>query len=253
MVSRTQFAFDPADLGTCRQHSRRDRRLGNHPAGSRQVRARYPAAAGDQGRGTRLCGDPAQCLRLEPAVREAEERHQHRALSAAAWQGGGGGRCDPPARAWPNPAGDRQGRPRCLLHGGYRRGHGGDPARHRRPAYAGGFRRPWHRDHGADRHRVQGPRCLAVPAERSGHHHAGDAEHPVAVRSDEVSRDECRALSSRSRGGAGRLHDARAIHRRSRPCRCRCGQDSGRGNSPTSTAPGSGWTGCWTCRMWRHR
>ena len=37
---------------------------------------------------------------------------------------------------------------------GYRRGHGGDPARHRRPAYAGGFRRPWHRDHGADRHRV---------------------------------------------------------------------------------------------------
>ena len=147
----------------------------DHPAGPRQVRARHPAAARDQGRGTGIRGHPARCLRLEPAVREAEERYQHRALSAAAWQGGGGGRCDPPARAWPDPAGHRQERPRCVLHGSRCRRHGGDPARHRRAAYAGGFCRPWHRDHGADRHRVQGARCLAVPAERPGHHHAGDA------------------------------------------------------------------------------
>ena len=38
--------------------------------------------------------------------------------------------------------------------------------------------------------------------------------------------DERRALSSRSRGRAGRLHDARAVHRRSRPCRRRCGAGS---------------------------
>ena len=49
------------------------------------------------------------------------------------------------------------------------------------------FAAPYHRDHGADRHHVQGPRRLAVPAERPRHHHAGDAEHPVALRSDEIS------------------------------------------------------------------
>ena len=37
------------------------------------------------------------------------------------------------------------------------------------------------RDHIADRHQLQGPRCLAVPAERPWHHHAADAQHPVAV------------------------------------------------------------------------
>ena len=121
------------------------------------------------------------------AVREAEEGHQHRALSAAAWQAGGRRRRDPSARAWPDAARDRQRRPRCFLQGRHRRGHGRDPARHRRPAYAGRLRRPHHRDHGADRHHLQGPRRLAVPAERPGHHHAGDAEHPVAFRPDQVS------------------------------------------------------------------
>ena len=48
------------------------------------------------------------------------------------------------------------------------------------------FAAPHHRDHGADRHHLQGPRRLAVPAERPRHHHAGDAQHPVALRSDEI-------------------------------------------------------------------
>ena len=36
-------------------HSGRGRRLGDHPARSRQARVRHPAAARDQGRGRRLC------------------------------------------------------------------------------------------------------------------------------------------------------------------------------------------------------
>ena len=186
MVSRAQYPFDAADLGACRQHSRRDRRLGDDPARSRQARARYPAAARDQGRRRGLCRRSAHRVRLEEPVREAEERHQHRALSAAARQARGCRRRDPSARTRQDPARDRQGRPRRVLQGRHRRGHGGDVARHRRPAHAGGFRRPYHRDHVADRHHVQGPRRLAVPAERSRHHHAGDAEHPVALRSDEI-------------------------------------------------------------------
>ena len=49
---------------------------------------------------------------------------------------------------------DREGRPRRVLQGRDRRGHGRDLARHRRPAHAGRFRRPHHRDHGADRHHL---------------------------------------------------------------------------------------------------
>ena len=86
MVSRAQHACDPADLGACRLHSRRGRRLGDHPARSRQAWARYPAAAGDQGRGRGLCRRAPHRLRLEEPVRETEEGHQHRALSAAARQ-----------------------------------------------------------------------------------------------------------------------------------------------------------------------
>ena len=82
------------------------------------------------------------------AVRQIEKRHQHRALSAAARQAGGRRRRDPSARTGQDLARDRQGWPRRLLHGRHRRGHGGDAARHRRPAHAGGFRRPHHRDHG---------------------------------------------------------------------------------------------------------
>ena len=186
MVSRAQDALDPADLGACRQHSRFGRCLGDHPARPRQVRARHPAAARDQGRGGGLCRRAPHRVRLEEPVREAEEGHQHRALSAAARQACGRRRRDPSARTRQDPSGDRQGRPRRLLQGRDRRGHGGDPARHRRPAYAGRFRRAHHRDHDPDRHHVQGPRRLAVPAERSRHHHAGDAQHPVALRPDEI-------------------------------------------------------------------
>ena len=225
MVSRAQYQCDPADLGARRQHSRLGRCLGDHPARSRQARARYPAAARDQGRGRGLCRRAPHRVRLEEPVRQAEERHQHRALSAAARQAGGRRRRDPSARTRQDPARDRQGRPRRVLQGRHRRGHGGDAARHRRPAYAGRFRRPHHRDHGADRHHVQGPRRLAVPAERSRHHHAGDAQYPVALRPDEIPGHERRALSSRSRGRAHRLHDARAVYRRSRPCRRRRGPD----------------------------
>ena len=114
----------------------------------------------------------------------------------------------------------------AFYKGADRRGHGRDPARHRRSAHAGRFRRAHHRNHHADRHHVQGPRRLAVPAERPRHHHAGDAEHPVALRPDEIPGDERRAVSSRSRSRADRLHDARAAHRRSRLCRCRCGRGS---------------------------
>ena len=199
------------------------------PARSRQVRPRHAAAAGDQGGGRGLCRRPPHRLRLEEPVREAEERHQHRALSAAAWQAGGGRRRDPPAGARQDAARDRQGRPRRLLQGRDRRGHGRDAARHRRPAHAGRFRRAHHRDDLADRHHVQGPRRLAVPAERPGHHHAGDAQHPVALRSDEVRAAQRRALPSRSRSRAHRLHDARAAYRRSRPGEGRRGRDSGQG------------------------
>ncbi len=51
----------------------------------------------------------------------------------------------------------------------------------------------------ADRHHVQGLRRLAVPAERPGHHHAGDAQHPVAVRPDQVRAAQRRALPSSRR------------------------------------------------------
>ena len=110
------------------------------------------------------------------------------------------------------------------------------------------FAAPYHRDHGADRHHVQGPRRLAVPAERPGHHHAGDAEHPVALRSHEIPGDERRAVSSRSRGRADRLHDARAAHRRSRLRQCRRGQDPDAGIRRGVRAARSGWTGCSICR-----
>ena len=67
----------------------------------------------------------------------------------------------------------------------------------------------------------KGHRRLAVPAERAGHHHAGDAQHPVAFRPHEIRAAERRAFPSRGRGRAHRLHDARAVCRRSRPCRRR--------------------------------
>ena len=63
-----------------------DRRLGDHPARSRQVRPRPAAAARDQGGGRGLCRRAPHRLRLEEPVREAEGWHQHAALSAAARQ-----------------------------------------------------------------------------------------------------------------------------------------------------------------------
>ena len=195
MVSRAQDQFGAADLGACRLHSRRDRRLGDHPARSRQVRPRHAAAARDQGGGGGLCRGAAHRLRLEEPVREAEEGHQHRALSAAGRQAAGGRRRHPPARTRQDAARDRQERPRRLLQGRDRRRHGRDAARHRRAAHARRFRRAHHRDHGADRHRLQGLRRLAVPAERPGHHHAGHAQHPVALRPDEVSRRSASSVS----------------------------------------------------------
>ncbi len=253
VVSRAQHQCDPADLGARRHHSRRDRRLGDHPARSRQARARHPAAAGDQGRGRGLCRRPPHRLRLEEPVRETEKGHQHRALSAAARQAGGRRRRDPAARTRQDAARHRQRRPRRVLQGRHRRGHGRDPARHRRPAYAGRFRRPQHRDHVADRHHLQGPRRLAVPAERSGHHHAGDAEYPVALRSDEVPGDERRAVPSRSRSRAGRLHDARAAHRRSRLCQRRRGQDLDAGIRRGARRQDPDGPACSICRTWRRR
>ena len=223
------------------------------PARSRQVRARYAAAARDQGRGRGLCRRAPHRVRLEEPVRETEEGHQHRALSAAARQARGRRRRDPSARTRQDAAGDRERWPRRILQGRHRRGHGRDAARHRRPAYAGRFRRPYHRDHVADRHPVQGPRRLAVPAERPRHHHAGDAQHPVALRPDEISGDERRAFPSRGRSRADRLHDARAAYRRSRPGQRRRRQDPAPRNSPTSMAARSGWTGCSICRTWRRR
>ena len=74
-----------------------------------------PAAARDQGRRGRLYRRAPYRLRLEEPVREAEERHQHRALSAAAWQAGGRRRRDPSARTGQDPARDRQERPRRVL------------------------------------------------------------------------------------------------------------------------------------------
>ncbi len=72
------------------------------------------------------------------------------------------------AEARQDPARDRQGRPRRLLQGRDRGGHGRDPARDRRPAHARRFRRAHHRDDDADRHHVQGLRCLAVPPNGPG-------------------------------------------------------------------------------------
>ena len=63
-------------------------------------------------------------------------------------------RRDQAAGARPDAAGDRQGRPRRVLQGRDRRRHGRDLARRRRPAHAGRFRQPHHRDDGADRHHV---------------------------------------------------------------------------------------------------
>ena len=163
----------------------------------------------------------AQRLRLEEPVREAEEGHQHRALPPARRQAGGRRRRHPPAGARQDAARDRQERPRRLLQGRDRRRHGRDAARHRRPAHAGRFRQAHHRDDGADRHRLQGIRSLAVPAERPGHHHAGHAQHPVALRPEEVRAAQCRALPHRGRSRPHRLHDARAVHRRSPAGRCR--------------------------------
>ena len=115
------------------------------------------------------------------------------------------------------------------------------------------FAAPYHRDHGADRHHVQGPRRLAVPAERSGHHHAGDAEHPVALRSDEIPGHERRAVSSRSRSRADRLHDARAVYRRSRPCRRRRGPDPVEGIRRRTWRQDPDGPACSICRTWRRR
>ncbi len=89
LVYRAQAACDPADIGARRHHPGLRRRLGDHPARSRQARVRYPAATGDQGRRGGLCGLAAHRLRLEEPVRETEERHQHRALFAAARQARG--------------------------------------------------------------------------------------------------------------------------------------------------------------------
>ena len=105
----------------------------------------------------------------------------------------------------------------------------------------------------ADRHHVQGPRRLAVPAERPGHHHAGDAEHPVALRPDEIRAAQRRALPSRSRSRAHRLHDARAVHRRSRSMSMSMSPASSPRNSPRSMSARSEWTGCSICRTWRRR
>ncbi len=61
---------------------------------------------------------------------------------------------------------------------------------------------------------VQGLRRLAVPAERPGRHRAVDAQHPVAVRPDQVRAAQHRALPSRSRSRAHRLHESRDACRR---------------------------------------
>ena len=157
--------------------------------------ARHPAAARDQGGGRGLCRRPAHRLRLEEPVREAEERHQHRALSAAARQARGGRR-----RASVSPSSAR----RCAR----------SPRTAATPSTRARSPKTWSRRcaasaactrsrispstpprHLADRHDVQGPRRLAVPAERARHHHAGDAQHPLALRSARNSR---RSASSAS-------------------------------------------------------
>ena len=253
MVSRAQDPFGAADLGPCGEHSRRDRRLGHDPARSRQDGARHPAAARDQGGGGRLHRRAAHRLRLEEPVREAEERHQHRALSVAAWQAGGGRRRDPPAGTRQDAARDRQERPRRVLQRRDRRRHGRDPARHRRPAHAGRFRRAFDRNDVADRHDVQGPRCLAVPAEWPWYHHAGDAEHPLPLRPDQIRAAQRRALPSRGGSRAHRLHDARAAHRRSRAGPCRCRRHSRQGIRRGAHQEYQHGQACSICPTWRRR
>ena len=253
MVSGAQDPLGAADLGPFGEHSRRDRRLGYDPARPRQDGARHPAAARDQGRRRRLYRRPPYRLRLEEPVREAEERHQHRALSAAAWQTGGGRRHHSSAGIGQDAARDRQERPRRVLYRRDRRRHGGDAPRHRRPAHAGRFRRAFDRNDVADRHDVQGARRLAVPAEWPGHHHAGDAEYPLPLRPDEICAAQHRTLPSRGGSRAHRLHDARAVYRRSRSRFMSTSPASSRRNLPRSTSRTSRWTGCSICRTLHRR
>ena len=105
----------------------------------------------------------------------------------------------------------------------------------------------------ADRHDVQGPRRLAVPAERPRHHHAGHAEHPLPLRPDEIPAAQRRALPSRSRSRADRLHDARAIYRRSRAGSCRRRRNSRQGIRRGAHQQDQAWTGCSICPTSRRR
>ena len=126
-----------------------------------------------------------------------------------------------------------------------------NPARHRRPAHAGRLCRAFDRNDLADRHHVQGPRRLAVPAERPG--------ITMLVMLNILSRFDLTKFKPLSverfhleAEAAHRLHDARAVHRRSRAGSCRCRrhprQGIRRGASRTSR-----WTGCSICRTSRRR
>ena len=64
---------------------------------------------------------------------------------------------------------------------------------------------------------------------------------------------ERRAVSSRSRSRARRLHDARAAHRRSRPCRCRRGADPRQGIRRRARRQDPDGPACSICRTWRRR